>query len=144
MKKIALLVLIALLPLFLGGCFLSAKANKVLDYDFNAITSIQIFSVQTSSGVTLEKEDAEAFYHAAKQLNFVMNYSFDEEEGLPYEYYFVVRYKTLFFQKIEMFVLNENLFYNQYNKRTLGTDQPFVLSVKQMFNRLWQQKISEV
>lgn len=137
-------MLLALLPLFLGGCFLGAKTNKVLDYEFSSITSIQVFSAKTSSGVTLGQDEALQFYKAAKQLNFVMNYSFDEEQGLPYEYFFVVKYEGFFFSKMEMFVLNENLFYNQYNKRTLGTDQPFVLSIQQMFERLWQQKISEV
>ncbi len=144
MKKIAVVILLLIFPFILGGCFFAADTSKVMDYNYNTIVSIQMFSINTSSGATLSEEDSLLFYEGASKLDFVMNSSYDVEEGIDYDYYFVTHYVIGFFEYVEIFVLYDNLFYNQYNKRTLGTDQQFVNLTEQIFDRAWQSKVSEV
>jgi hypothetical protein len=143
MKKFAVVIVVAILTLFLGGCF-SSNNSKVLNYKFESIQKIQMFCADYSSGVTLTGQDAKNFYNKAKSLNFVLKSSYTANQIFVYEYYFVITKKDLFFEQREVFVLNQKIFYNQHYRQTLGTDGAFVAYIEQTFERLWQQKISEV
>lgn len=143
MKKITAFIMFFIIALALGGCTNTISESKVLNYSYESIVEVKMFSSSYSSSISLTKSNTYKFYNYARQLNFFIDYTLDENESMEYEYYFLIRYTNLFFISEEVFLLNSGIFYNQYNKSTLQTNGNFVNWINTTFENEWNKKVSE-
>lgn len=127
------------------GCGIFTSDNVAQKPDW-LIESIKMYKSDYSSLAVMVDEDVQSFYFNVRQLEFTRDYyiaDFDEE---GFEYVFIITYKFCFYETEERFALDNYTFYNAKQKRTkyLTEDNVFISKISEMFERAWQNKISEV